>query len=453
MKEEKEINEKRLPISEHLEELRSRIINSIIVVVVLFFISWFFKARILDIVKNPHSITMESLGLSQSLQVLSYQEGFYAYIKLCLMTAVFLAYPVILHQIWKFVEAGLYKKERRYVKIFAPFSFIAFIIGVLFGYYFLIPFGLQFMIKILGGGIQPIITMSQYISLVTMLTLALGIVFQLPLIMLFISKIGMLKAEDFIKWRRYAILIIFIIAAVITPPDPFTQVMAALPMIILYEIGILTIRPTKKAVIQFSLLLGSGILLIYIVFLIYTLPTKANFLNSTGVVKMLPDSGTNWQPLSSESKIHNGATLKTEKGSKASFRLKDGTYVIMDVNTEIKFVKNRKLDLLNGQILLSVKSDEKPFMIAANNNIVTANDGNVDVRISEHMVFVTVTKGEATVIANGEEKKVFEGRQLKVVTGGEPANIDSVIKWAKEMRKRLKEQNKLNLNWWEIKDP
>jgi Tat protein translocase TatC len=443
--EEKEISEKRLPISEHLEELRSRIINSIIVVVVLFFISWFYKLRILDIIKKPHSITMESLGLSQSLQVLSYQEGFYAYIKLCLMTAVFLAYPVILYQIWKFVEAGLYKKERRYVRIFAPISFIAFILGVLFGYFFLIPFGLQFLIKVLGGGIQPIITMSQYISLVTMLTLALGVVFQLPLVMLFVSRIGMLKAEDFIKWRMYAILIIFILAAVITPPDPFTQVMTALPMIILYEIGILIIRPTKKAVTQFGLLLGSGIILIYTVFLIFTLPTKADFMNSTGAVKILPDSVTNWQPLSSESKILNGTSLRTEKGSKASFLLKDGTYVIMDVNTEIKFVKNRKLDLLNGQILLSIKADEKPFMIAANNNVITSNDGNVDIRISKHMVFVTVTEGEAIVVANGEKKKVFEGRQLKLVTGGEPANIDKVLKWAKEMRKKLEEQNKRNL--------
>ena len=443
--EEKEISEKRLPISEHLEELRSRIINSIIVVVVLFFISWFYKLRILDIIKKPHSITMESLGLSQSLQVLSYQEGFYAYIKLCLMTAVFLAYPVILYQIWKFVEAGLYKKERRYVRIFAPISFISFILGVLFGYFFLIPFGLQFLIKVLGGGIQPIITMSQYISLVTMLTLALGVVFQLPLVMLFVSRIGMLKAEDFIKWRMYSILIIFILAAVITPPDPFTQVMTALPMIILYEIGILIIRPTKKAVTQFSLLLGSGIILIYIVFLIFTLPTKADFMNSTGTVKILPDSVTNWQPFSSESKIHNGTSLKTEEGSKASFLLKDGTYVIMDVNTEIKFVKNRKLDLLNGQILLSIKADEKPFMIAANNNVITSNDGNVDIRISKHMVFVTVTEGEAIVVANGEKKKVFEGRQLKLVTGGEPANIDKVLKWAKEMRKKLEEQNKRNL--------
>jgi Tat protein translocase TatC len=446
MEEEKKANEKRVPISEHLEELRSRIIKSIIVVVVLFFISWFFKTRILDIIKKPHTITMKNLGLSQSLQVLSYQEGFYAYIKLCLMAAVFMAYPIILFQIWRFVEAGLFKRERRYVKTFAPISYIAFIIGVLFGYYFLIPYGLQFLIKILGGGIQPMITMSQYISLVTMLTLALGIVFQLPLVMLFISKIGVLKAEDFIKWRLYAIFIIFILAAVITPPDPFTQVMTALPMIILYEIGILSIKPTKNAIKRFSILLCTGILLIYVVFLVFTVPTKADFLNSTGTVKILQKSDTKWQALSSKSKIHNGAILKTGKDSKASFLLKDGTYVIMDVNTEIKLVKSRNLNLLTGQILISIKANDKTFLIAAKNNIISSNNGNIDIRILNHMVFVTATKGNVVVVENGNEKKVLEGRQVKLITGGKPANIERVIKWAKEMRSKLKAQNKRNLS-------
>ncbi len=444
--EEEKLKEKRFPISEHLEELRSRIIKSIIIVIGLFFINWIFKARILDIVKKPHSITMKNLGLSQSLQVLSYQEGFYAYIKLCLITAVFMAYPIILFQVWRFVEAGLFKKERRYVKTFAPVSYIAFVSGVLFGYYFLIPYGLQFLIKILGGGVQPMITMSQYISLVTMLTLALGVVFQLPLVMLFISKIGMLKAEDFIKWRLYAILIIFILAAVITPPDPFTQVMTALPMIILYEVGILAIRPSKKAIQRFGILLGLSILLVYVIFLVFTLPTKANFLESTGTVKILPDANTNWQPLTPEFKIHNGATLKTDKDSKASFLLKDGTYVIMDVNTKIKFVKNRNLNLIEGQILIAIKANDKPFMIAAKENVVTANDSTIDIKVSKHKALVTVTKGEATVITNGQEEKIFKGRQLRFVTGGKPANVNEVIEWAKEMQKKLKEQNKRNIS-------
>ncbi len=442
--EEEKNREQRLPISEHLEELRSRIIKSIIIIIGLFFVNWFFKSRILDIIKKPHSVTMKNLGLPESLQVLSYQEGFYAYIKLCLIASVFMAYPLILFQIWSFVKGGLFKKERKYVKTFAPISYIAFITGVLFGYYFLIPYGLQFLIKILGGGIQPMITMSQYISLVTLLTLALGIVFQLPLVMLFISKIGMVKAEDFVKWRMYAILIIFILAAVITPPDPFTQVMTALPMIILYEVGILAIKPTKGAIKRFGTLLGVGFLLIGIIYLVFTLPTKANFLESTGTVKILPNNGTNWLSLSPEAKIHNGSTLKTGKDIKASFLLKDGTYVIMDVNTKIKFVKNRNLNLINGQILIAIKADDEPFMIAAKDHVVTSSDSNIDIRISKHKVYVTVTKGEAIVTTNGQEKKIFEGRQLRFTTGGRPADINKVIQWAKEMQQKLKEQNKRN---------
>ncbi|MHC4182855.1 MAG: twin-arginine translocase subunit TatC [Planctomycetota bacterium] len=439
MEEDKSSEGKRLPLSEHLEELRRRIIHSVLIVVGFFFISWVFKSKILDIMKKPHDLAMENLGLSQSLQVLSYQEGFYAYIKLCLIAAVFIGYPVIAHQIWKFVEAGLYKRERTYVKIFAPVSFIAFITGVLFGYFFLIPFGLQFLIKILGGGIEPIITMSQYINLVTLLTLALGIVFQLPLVMLFISKIGIFKAEDFVKWRMHAVLIMFILAAIITPPDPFTQVMTALPMMALYEVGILAIRPTKKAIMRFGILLGSGTLLIYIVFLTFTLPTKAEFINTSGIVKILPAASTKWMAVTPESRIHNGAALETGKSSKASFLLKDGTYIIMDMDTEIKLVEKRKINLLKGQILVTIEADDDPFAITANDSIITANNGNVDVKISGYTVLVTVAEGVATVTSDGEERKVLAGRQLKAVIGGNPVNVDGVTKWSKEMQKLIKE--------------
>lgn len=440
MEEDKELDGQRLPLGEHLEELRSRIIRSVIIVIGLFFVSWFFRSKILAIMKRPHDLAMEHLGLSQSLQVLSYQEGFYAYVKLCLITAIFMGYPLVAHQIWKFVEAGLYKRERMYVKIFAPISFIAFMIGILFGYFFLIPFGLQFLIKILGAGIQPIITMSQYVTLVTLLTFALGIVFQLPLVMLFISKIGIFKAEDFVKWRMHAILIMFIIAAVITPPDPFTQVMTALPMMALYETGIIAIRPTKSAIMRFCIILGSGILLLYVVFLTFTLSTKAEFINTSGIVKILPATGSKWQAVTPESRIHNGAILETGKSSKASFLLRDGTYIIMDMDTRIRLVEKRKIDFLKGQILVTIKTDDDPFSITANGSIITANKGSIDVEISGYAVLITAVEGVATVTIGGEEKKIFEGRQLRAVTGGEPVNIKSVTKWANDMWKSVNEK-------------
>jgi len=439
MEEGQEIKEKRLPISEHLEELRSRIIKSIIVVVVFFFISWLFKSEILDIIKKPHNFAMKNLGLSQSLQVLSYQEGFYAYMKLCIISALFMAYPVIAYQTWKFVEAGLYKKERMYVIIFLPVSMIAFVAGILFGYFFLIPFGLQFLIKILGTSVEPIITMSQYVSLVFLLTIALGIVFQLPLVMLLIAKIGILKAEDYAKWRKYAILAIFIIAAVVTPPDPFTQTMVAIPMVALYEIGIILIKPTKKAVVRFFLLLGSGALFVFVVFLIFTLPTKAKLIHSTGIVKTLSSVDNQWRVLTDKSKIHNGAILETGRGSKASLLLKDGTYVIMDVDTNVRVVKERNLDIVKGQILLCIHAEENPFTITANESIVSAHDADIDIKVSEFEVHVTPARGSVTVSTGGEEKEVLEGRQLKVIRGGEPVNLKSVTQWAEEMRKRIKE--------------
>ncbi|MEK7699638.1 MAG: twin-arginine translocase subunit TatC, partial [Planctomycetota bacterium] len=166
----------RMSIGSHLEELRRRVIYSLIAVVLCFIMCWFFKVEILDIAKNPHNIAMTKANLSTELQVLSYQEGFYAYMKLCFITAIFLAYPLIIYQIWRFVSVGLFKKEQRYLLLYLPVSYVAFVVGGLFGYFLLIPFGLQFLIGILGPGIQPIITMEQYVSFVFMLTVALGLV-------------------------------------------------------------------------------------------------------------------------------------------------------------------------------------------------------------------------------------------------------------------------------------
>ena len=211
-------------------------------------------------------------------------------------------------------------------------------------------------------------------------------------------------------------------------------------MIVLYEVGIIAIKPTKKAILRFNMLVGGGAVLIYIVFLIFTFPTKAEFINTSGIVKILPAASAKWMAATPESKIHYGATLETGKSSKASFLLKDGTYIIMDVDTEIKLVEKRKFDLSKGQILVSIKADEYPFTVTANDTIITSNDGNVDIKISGYMVLVMVTEGTATVASDGEEKKIYEGRQLKVITGGEPVDVDSVTRWAKEMQKLIKEK-------------
>ena len=426
-----EIENIRMSLGSHLEELRRRVIFSIVAIVFCFILCWFFKVQILDVVKKPHKIAMLKSGLSTELQVLSYQEGFYAYMKLCFITSVFLAYPFIIYQIWKFVSVGLYKKEQKYVLLFLPISYAAFVVGGLFGYFLLIPFGLQFLIGILGPGIQPIITMGQYVSFVFMLTVALGLVFQLPLVMLLLSKIRFITPDKFIAWRKYAILVIFIIAAVVTPPDPFTQIMTAVPMIVLYELGILIARPTKKGFIFLGIIIGGGAIVLVTVFMYLTHKGgEIGLLSVRGDIQILYPGSKDWIPMSNRANFRNGITLKTGSEGRTAISTKKGADVGIDANTEVHFVDAWKIKLKSGQVLISVKQSEVPFEIDTPNGRVRTNKGIVNIQAGDFETIVTAIKGEATLLLEGEEKKLLEGRQHKMTIGGEPVDIGTIINWS-----------------------
>lgn len=426
-----EIGNVRMPLGAHLEELRRRVVYSIIAIILFFVICWFFKIQILEVVKEPHRIAMGKVGLSSELQVLSYQEGFYAYMKLCFITSIFLAYPFIIYQVWRFVSVGLYKKEQKYLLLYLPISYMAFVIGGLFGYFLLIPFGLQFLIGILGPGIQPIITMQQYISFVFMLTVALGLVFQLPLVMLLLSKIGFVTPDKFISWRKYAIFVIFIIAAVVTPPDPFTQTMTATPMIVLYELGILISKPTKKGFIILGAIVGGGlIILLGIYFYLTHKGGEISLLKTYGDVQLLYPGNTKWNKISNHIDFRKGITLKTGSEGRTAISTKKGTGVGMDINTEVHFIDTWRIQLKTGQIFISVKDSKVPVEIDTPNGKIRTNKGMLNIQATNLITIVTAIKGEATLLLEGEEKKLLEGRQHKMSIGGEPVNIGSIIDWS-----------------------
>jgi len=426
-----EIEGLRMPLGAHLEELRRRVVYSLISIVLCFILCWFFKVQILDMAKRPHKFAMEKVGLSTELQVLSYQEGFYAYMKLCFITSVFLAYPFVIYQIWQFVSAGLYKKEQRYVLLFLPVSYAAFVVGGLFGYFLLIPFGLQFLIGILGPGIQPIITMKDYVSFVFMLTVALGLVFQLPLVMLLLSKIRFITPDKFIAWRKYAILVIFIIAAIVTPPDPFTQSMTAIPMIVLYELGILIARPTKKGFFLLGTIVGGGILLLLMFYFYFTHKGgEVNLLDTRGEVQFLHPEGQEWEKVANHTRFRNGVTLKTGSEGNIALSTRKGIDIGMDANTEVHIVDSLKLRMKSGQILISVKGLKTPLEIDTPNGRIRTERGTLNIVAKDFITIVTAVKGDAVLVTEGEEKKLLEGRQHKMSIGGEPVDIGAIINWS-----------------------
>lgn len=222
------MEEKRLTLSEHLEELRGRIIKSVIFLIIASSIFYNFVNIVL-----PHLI--KPVG---KLVFIAPQEAFISNIKIAFFGGLFLSSPFVLYEIWQFISEGLKSNERKYVAIFAPFSFILFVLGAGFGYFLIVPIGIKFLLGFATDILTPMITISRYISFVGMLTFAFGLIFQLPLACSFLTKIGIVTPLFLSSKRRHAIVLMFIAAATLTPPDVITQCLMALPLLVLYEIGI-----------------------------------------------------------------------------------------------------------------------------------------------------------------------------------------------------------------------
>jgi sec-independent protein translocase protein TatC len=176
-------------------------------------------------------------------------DDFWTFMAATFLFGLILASPIVLWQAWAFIAAGLYSNERRIVMRVVPFAFLLLAAGVLFGFLFVVPYGLFFLVKLMNwAAITPMFSVSLYFSFLLTLTAALGLVFQTPLVMLALDRTGIVPHESMRKNWRYVILVIFVVAAVLTPPDPFTMMLMALPMTLLYGVGLLlTARRSRPA--------------------------------------------------------------------------------------------------------------------------------------------------------------------------------------------------------------
>ncbi|MDP9128367.1 MAG: twin-arginine translocase subunit TatC [Pseudomonadota bacterium] len=233
----------RQPLLAHLIELRRRLMWSLSAVLIGFLISYWFAPQIYEFLVRP--LASVTQGENRHLIYTGLTEAFTTYIKLSLWTGCFLAFPVIASQIWMFAAPGLYKNER---KAFLPFLVatpIFFLIGAAMAYYFVFPlawkFFLGFEIPSTPGGlpIQLEARVSEYLSLSMTVIFAFGIAFELPVILVLLTRVGLLSSAKLKSFRRYAIVLIFVAAAVLTPPDVLSQFSLAIPLMVLYELSIL----------------------------------------------------------------------------------------------------------------------------------------------------------------------------------------------------------------------
>lgn len=254
-----------MPFLDHLGELRKRVIICALAAFAGMIAAYcLYDAWILDLLRGPldalsggsgnpfvldnpllailRSSSEDVANLRLDLHFIGPMEVFMVKFKVSFFVGAILAAPIIFYEIWAFVATGLKDKERRAVRIFMPASIMLFACGSLIAYFLMLPVILYFLVIVSGKGLVPSLILSKYTSMVVMCCLAFGLIFQMPIIILFLTRIGIVSPKLLAAKRKYAILVIFIISAVLTPPDVVTQIMMSLPMIVLYEVSIILSR-------------------------------------------------------------------------------------------------------------------------------------------------------------------------------------------------------------------
>ena len=246
------MNTKSSSITGHLKELRTRLLKSVIFLFIAFVVCYIFADKIYSFLLDPYVQAVKEDHVERRMIFTALHETFLTYLKLAFFSSFCISFPLIVIQIWKFIAPGLYKDEKLALLPFLVATPILFILGGMLVYYLIMPLAIKFFLSfettgmVSGMPIQLEAKVNEYLSLVTKLIFAFGLSFQLPVLLTLLGKVGFLTSNSLRTRRKYVVVMIFAAAALLTPPDPITQIGLALPLLLLYELSIFTVTFVEK---------------------------------------------------------------------------------------------------------------------------------------------------------------------------------------------------------------
>ena len=236
----------------HLTELRSRLVKSFVYLFIFFIVCYIFSEHIYAFLVDPYAEAVKDDEINRRLIFTALHETFITYLKVAFFAAMFISSPIILTQIWKFVAPGLYKNEKKALLPYLIATPVLFLLGGMLVYYLVMPLAIKFFLTFEStaqAGSLPIqleAKVNEYLSLIMRLIFAFGLSFQLPVLLSLLARVGFIDSNYLKKRRKYVIVIIFMVAAILTPPDPITQIGLGIPLLILYELSILSVKIIEK---------------------------------------------------------------------------------------------------------------------------------------------------------------------------------------------------------------
>lgn len=415
-----------MPLGEHIEELRGRLLKCLLAAALALVVAWFFRDGIMQVLTRPHALVMHAFQLDPSLKFHTYLEPVAAQLKACLVAALLATSPFLLYQMWAFAAPGLFQKERRFVVRLGIVSLACLVAGVAFGYFLFIPLALRFLIALSGPGTEPVLMIGSYLSLLFVLTVALGMVFQTPVIMFYLVRWGIVSVQDVQKHRKLAILAGFVLAAFLTPPDPFTQVIMAVPLIVLYDVGALVAAPGRDTFTSFARFTGTVVVIVLLAGAFFFLWPVARITATKGAVSV----AGRVVPAGETAPVRRGQICSVEEGGSARMQFgsrRSAPSLLMASGARIQAHGTRSVSIHAGSVLVRKPSGGSPVEIRAVPARATVREGTVELVVPEPNTLVAnVLDGELLARVEGRTVRIPAGRTSTFRRGGEPLQIDDI---------------------------